>query len=67
MVEERNMCKEAQNMELWLIAAALPLGDDTPIALYAVLGIIALALVVASVMMSKKSKQNDSKDKNDQK
>ncbi len=54
-------------MELWMIAAALPLGDDTPIALYAVLGIIALALVVASVMMSKKSKQNDSKDKNDQK
>ena len=65
MVAERNMCKEAQNMELWMIAAALPLGDDTPIALYAVLGIIALALVVASVMMSKKSKQSGGKDKSD--
>lgn len=52
-------------MELWMIAAALPLGDDTPIALYAVLGIIALALVVASVMMSKKSKQSGGKDKSD--
>ena len=53
--------------ELLTTAAALPLGDDTPIALYAVLGIAALGLVIASVLMSKKAKQNDSKNKSDKK
>ena len=49
------------------LAAALPLGDDTPIALYAVLGIVALGLVIASVLMSKKAKQDDQKNKTDRK
>ncbi len=53
--------------ELMTMAAALPMGDDTPIALYAVLGIVALALVFASVLMSKKAKQDSSKDKTDKK
>ncbi len=53
--------------ELMTTAAALPLGDDTPIALYAVLGIVALGLVIASVLMSKKAKQNDDKNKSDKK
>lgn len=38
--------------------AALPLGDDTPILLYAILGLLALALVVAMTVVSKKSKDN---------
>ena len=53
--------------ELMTQAAALPLGDDTPIGLYAVLGIVALGLVIASVLMSKKAKQNENKDKTDKK
>ena len=53
--------------ELMIAAAAVPMGDDTPIALYAVLGIVALGLVVASVLMSKKSKQNENKNKTDKK
>ena len=48
------------------ILAALPLGDDTPILLYIVLGLVALGLVVTSVIMSKKSKeQNSGKDSSD--
>ena len=53
--------------ELMIAAASVPMGDDTPIALYAVLGIVALGLVVASVLMSKKSKQNENKNKTDKK
>ena len=53
--------------ELMTAAAAMPMGDDTPIALYAVLGIVALGLVIASVLMSKKAKQNDEKNKKDKK
>ena len=53
--------------ELMTTAASLPLGDDTPIALYAVLGLVALGLVIASVLMSKKAKQNDDKNKSDKK
>ena len=53
--------------ELMIAAAALPLGDDTPIALYAVLGIVALVLVIASVLMNKKAKQNDDQSKTDKK
>ena len=50
-----------------MLATALPLGDDTPILLYAILGIVALGLVIASVLMSKKSKQSGGENKNDQK
>lgn len=53
--------------DLVFTAAALPLGDDTPIGLYAVLGIIALGLVIASVLMSRKAKQNEDKNKTDKK
>ncbi|MBR6718826.1 MAG: hypothetical protein IKI77_10865 [Oscillospiraceae bacterium] len=42
--------------------AALPLGDDTPVLLYAILGVLALGLVIAMTVVSKKSKEdsNDS-------
>lgn len=55
------------NMEFMTLLAALPLGDDTPIWLYALIGIIAVGLIVGSIFMSKKSKEqnekNDSQDK----
>lgn len=41
---------------------ALPLGDDTPILLYCILGLLGLALVIAMVIMGKKSKQDNDKD-----
>ncbi|MBR4201545.1 MAG: LPXTG cell wall anchor domain-containing protein [Oscillospiraceae bacterium] len=49
-------------MNSLLLLAALPMGDDTPILLYAVLGIVAVLLLVGSVILGKKSKNND-KDK----
>ncbi|MBQ6040539.1 MAG: hypothetical protein K5705_14535 [Oscillospiraceae bacterium] len=53
-------------MAFQMIPAALPLGDDTPILLYVILGLVALGLVVTSVIMSKKSKeQNSGKDSSD--
>ncbi len=42
-------------MELMTMLSALPLGDDTPIWLYALIGILALGLIVGSVFMSKKA------------
>ena len=39
--------------------AALPLGDDTPVLLYAILGVLALGLVIAMTAVSKKSKENE--------
>ena len=44
-------------MEIMTMLAALPLGDDTPIWLYALIGILALGLIVGSVFMSKKAKE----------
>ncbi len=38
--------------------AALPLGDDTPVLLYAILGVLALGLVIAMTVVSKKSKED---------
>ena len=43
--------------------ASLPMGDDTPILLYCILGLLGLALVVAMVIMGKKSKQDDKRDR----
>ncbi len=42
-----------------LTMASLPLGDDTPILLYAILGIAAAGLVAATALMSKKAKKDD--------
>ncbi len=54
-------------MEIITMLAALPLGDDTPIWLYALIGILALGLIVGSVFMSKKAKeQKDQGGKQDQ-
>ncbi len=54
-------------MEIMTMLAALPLGDDTPIWLYALIGILALGLIVGSVFMSKKAKeQKDQGGKQDQ-
>ena len=44
-------------MKIMTMLAALPLGDDTPIWLYALIGILALGLIVGSVFMSKKAKE----------
>lgn len=46
-------------MEYLLMAASLPMGDDTPILLYAILGIVAILLIVGSIIMGKKSKNDD--------
>ena len=55
------------SMEIITMLAALPLGDDTPIWLYALLGILALGLIVGSVFMSKKAKeQKEQGEKQDQ-
>ena len=54
-------------MEIMTMLAALPLGDDTPIWLYALIGILALGLIVGSVFMSKKAKdQKEQGGKQDQ-
>lgn len=49
-------------MEILTLLAAYPLGDDTPILFYAIIGITALGLLIATVLMGKKSGGND-KDK----
>ena len=55
------------SMEIITMLAALPLGDDTPIWLYALIGILALGLIVGSVFMSKKAKeQKEQGEKQDQ-
>lgn len=43
--------------------ASLPMGDDTPVLLYCVLGLLGLALVIAMIIMGKKSGQNNDKDR----
>ncbi len=49
-------------MNLLTALPALPLGDDTPILLYCILGLLGLALVIAMVIMGRKSKQDNDKD-----
>ena len=36
---------------------ALPMGDDTPITLYVIVGIVAVVLIIASVILGKLSKK----------
>ena len=43
--------------------ASLPMGDDTPILLYCILGLLGVALVIAMIVMGKKSRQDDDKDR----
>lgn len=43
-------------MNLISLLAALPLGDDTPILLFAIIGIVALVLMIASVALGAKGK-----------
>lgn len=50
-------------MNLLTVLPALPLGDDTPILLYCILGLLGLALVIAMIIMGKKSKQDNNKDR----
>lgn len=45
-------------MTLMTLMASLPLGDDTPITLYCILGLLAIGLIIAMVLMGKKSKQD---------
>ena len=52
-------------MALQIIQAALPLGDDTPILLYCILGLLAVALIVAMVLMGKHTKQDSDGQKSD--
>lgn len=47
-----------------MLLAAYPLGDDTPILLYVIIGIVALGLVVASIVMSKMAKNQPKSGKN---
>lgn len=42
--------------ELMLLAASLPMGDDTPILLYTLIGLGALALLIVTTIMGKKNK-----------
>ena len=50
-------------MNLLTALPALPLGDDTPILLYCILGLLGLALVITMIIMGKKSKQDNNKDR----
>lgn len=42
---------------LMTLCTSLPMGDDTPIVLYASLGGLALLLLIGSAILSKKSKK----------
>lgn len=42
---------------MYLMTAALPLGDDTPILLYAILALVAVGAMVAVTLMGKKRKK----------
>ncbi len=44
-------------MNLIQLLASLPLGDDTPILLFAVVGLVALILLIASVALGAKGKK----------
>ena len=50
-------------MDALMLLASLPMVDDTPILLYAILGIVAVLLLVGSIVMGKKSKGNDKEKK----
>lgn len=50
-------------MEILTLLAAYPLGDDTPILLYAVIGVTAVGLLVATMLMGKKNGGDKDKDK----
>ncbi len=44
-------------MQMLSLLSALPLGDETPINLYLLIGIIAIILMVAAVILGKKTKK----------
>lgn len=52
-------------MTLMTLLASLPLGDDTPIMLYCILGLLAVGLIIAMVLMGKKGKQDPDNTKSD--
>lgn len=43
---------QTQRMLAALLAAGLPMGDDTPVGLYIGIGVIALVLIIAVVVMN---------------
>lgn len=47
--------------QIMLAAAALPMGDDTPVMMYALIGGVALALLIAVAAMSKLAEKNKKK------
>ena len=52
-------------MILMTLINALPLGDDTPIMLYCILGLLAVGLIIAMVLVGKKNKQDPDGTKSD--
>ncbi len=52
-------------MTLMTFLTSLPLGDDTPIMLYCILGLLAVGLIIAMVLMGKKGKQDPDNTKSD--
>lgn len=56
-----------KEMNLIGMTAALPLGDDTPIGLYAVLAILAIGALVATSLLGKKKDTRQSKHRNNKK
>ena len=52
-------------MILMTLINALPLGDDTPIMLDCILGLLAVGLIIAMVLVGKKNKQDPDGTKSD--
>lgn len=50
-------------MELIMLLASYPLGDDTPIGLFILVGVVALALLIASVVLGKASRKAEDRKK----
>ena len=50
-------------MELLILLFSYPLGDDTPIKLFVIVGLAAIALMIASVMLGKASRKAEQKKK----
>ena len=44
-------------LEYLMLLAGLPMGDDTPVLLYAAVGGIAVVLVIVCVVLGKKTKK----------
>lgn len=44
-------------MKQMILLASLPLGDDTPIALFAIIALVALGLMIAMVALGAKGKK----------